>query len=406
MGDLLDPQEAKRLIESAGQIHMHAFQVTLGVLTGFALLCFVARIAVRLRYQKSLRLDDAFLIVAAACLCAATGILYHICYFLYLHSAASLVPQILPYLLANFHELLRLQKRVYPFLALIWTTTFAVKGCFLAFMRPLVWHISRAMNWYYWFVVVFCIVSWAFVVADPFIICPYFGLDGVKCFSSTVDGKKTLGLTVLVTVLDILSDLMVVSLPIIVLRGSQLSLPTKFGLSVFLCLSIFMAICAIARIAGFHYKGVEDDTWEFFWQHAEGAVAVMMASITAFRTLFVKPTDHEDITTPRSPVENLFYRFFRRFQSLARAKPDEKPSSNPSAPSTSIFRLPKIPSPVFTGMRSFIRKNNRTEMSSASFGTLHSDVDAVDVDYHAALRTEKHSASGGTSSQGGSSNLV
>jgi hypothetical protein len=152
--------------------------MTLGVLTGLALCCFVVRLAIRLKYQKSLRLDDAFLILAAACLCAATGILYHICYFLYLHSAALLVPQVLPYLLENFEQLLQLQKRVYPFLALIWTTTFAVKGCFLAFMRPLVWHISRGINWYYWFVVGFCIVSWAFCVADPFVICPYFGLDG------------------------------------------------------------------------------------------------------------------------------------------------------------------------------------------------------------------------------------
>jgi hypothetical protein len=74
-------------------------------------------------------------------------------------------------------QLLQLQKKVYPFLALIWTTTFAVKGCFLAFMRPLVWHISRRVNWYYWFIVIFSVISWAFVVADPFIICPYFGVD-------------------------------------------------------------------------------------------------------------------------------------------------------------------------------------------------------------------------------------
>lgn len=160
------------------------FQVAVGVLTGLALCCFVARVAVRLTYQKHLRLDDAFLILAAACLCAATGILYHVCYFLYLHSAALLVPQVLPYVLSDFDELLQLQKKVYPFLALIWTTTFAVKGCFLAFMRPLVWHITRTVNWYYWFIVIFCVISWAFVIVDPFIICPYFGLDaGGYCLS-------------------------------------------------------------------------------------------------------------------------------------------------------------------------------------------------------------------------------
>lgn len=135
------------------------------------------RLAVRVKYQRQLRVDDAFLIVAVVCLCVATGILYSITYFLYLHSAALLAPEVLPYLLSDFSSLLDKQKRVYPFLALIWTTTFAVKGCFLAFMRPLVWPISRAMNWYYWFMVGFCTVSWMFVVADPFIICPYFGVD-------------------------------------------------------------------------------------------------------------------------------------------------------------------------------------------------------------------------------------
>lgn len=149
----------------------------IGVLTGFALGCFFIRTAIRLTYQKQLRIDDCFLILAACCLCAATGILYHICYFLYLHTATLLEPQLLPYLLEDFTELLNLQKQAYPFLLLIWTTTFAVKGCFLAFMRPLVWHISKGMNRYYWVVVVFCTISWAFVEAMPFIICPYFGAD-------------------------------------------------------------------------------------------------------------------------------------------------------------------------------------------------------------------------------------
>lgn len=155
-------------------------QVAIGVVTGLTLCCFVARMVIRLTYQKQLRLDDAFLIIAAACLCVATGILYHICYFLYLHSAALLAPQVMPEVLAHYNDLLDLQKQAFPFLAVIWTTTFAVKGCFLSFMRPLVWHISRTVNWYYWFIVVFCAISWAYVVAEPFIICPYFGPESSK----------------------------------------------------------------------------------------------------------------------------------------------------------------------------------------------------------------------------------
>ncbi|CAI6338090.1 unnamed protein product [Periconia digitata] len=394
-----DPHEAKRLIESSSKIHMRPFQIIIGVLTGLAFCCFILRIFVRLKYQKQLRLDDAFIVLAAICLCVATGNLYHICQYLYLHSAAVHVPELLPLLLSEFDKLRGTHKKVYPFLAMIWTTTFAVRGCFLAFMRPLVWHISRAMNWYYWFVVVFSILSWAFVVANPFNICPYYGVESVKCFTSTVAEEKTLGLTSLVTVLDVLSDIMIVSLPIIVLWGSHLSRSTKFGLAVFLCLSIFMAICALIRIIGFHYKGIEDDVWPFFWQQTEGSIAVMMASITAFRTLFVKPdTDGDDIKTPRSPIESFYNRMLRRFRSLAQAKPSEKPSSNLTAQPKSFIKLPRMPAPTFSSVRSFIRRNNRTNVSNTGSGTLNSATDVLVEDYHAVLKGQRGSSRDETSS--------
>lgn len=44
-------------------------------------------------------------------------------------------------------------------------------------------------------------------------------------------------------------------------------------------------------MAGFHYKGVEGDVWEFFWQYIESAIAIVVASITASHTLFVKQTN-------------------------------------------------------------------------------------------------------------------
>ncbi|KAK5636610.1 hypothetical protein RRF57_012322 [Xylaria bambusicola] len=395
MTTLLSAQEATKRIGSSAQIHMRAFQVALGVLTGLALLCFVGRIAIRLIYQRRLCLDDAFLILAAASLITATGILYHICYFLYLHTAALLDPEVLPYVIADFNQLLDLQKKAYPYLALIWTTTYAVKACFLVFMRPLLWHISRGVNWYYWSIVIFSIISWAFVVAEPFIICPYFGVDAkihleadttalVQCFNSTVNENKTVGLTALVTVLDIASDIMVVSLPIIVLRKSLLNRSTKFGLAIFLCLSIFMAAVAIVRISGFYYKGLEDDIWEFFWQQTEGAVAVMMASITAFRTLFVKQKGDGRAETPEEvPHSHRFRRFLARFKALAQEQPEEKPTST-----SSTLKLPKVPSPVLTGLRTFIRKNNRNGTSLPTFATQDLECDDSSEDYHIAIKQQ------------------
>jgi len=192
---------------------------------------------------------------------------------------------------------------------------------------------------------------------------------------------------------------LVVSLPIIVLRHTRtLSRSTKFGLATFLCLSIFMVICAIIRIAGFHYKGFEDDTWEFFWQHTEGAVSVMMASITAFRTLFIKQNNNsDDDTTSQDSSEKRFWPgIFKRFQALARAQPDEKPTIQEGARSSNL-KLPKIPSPVFTGLRTFIRRNNKSDAGTAAFATLDSSVGGSDAEYHVSLGTETRITSGGAS---------
>lgn len=160
-----------------------------------------------------------------------------------------------------------------------------------------------------------------------------------------------------------------------------------------------MAICAIIRIAGFHYKGVEDDTWEFFWQQIEGAVAIMMASITAFRTLFVKQTNQAE-TSLRSPAGSFFHRIFRRFQSLARAQLDEKPTA--STDSRMRLQLPTLPSPIFTGVRTFIRKNNGNDSGETTFAALDSVVDGSDLDYHAAVWSHTHGTSAKVSSHGSS----
>jgi len=157
-----------------------------------------------------------------------------------------------------------------------------------------------------------------------------------------------------------------------------------------------MAVCALIRITGFHfshYKGVENEVWAVFWNHIEGAVAVMMASLTAFRTLFVKPTSDNTDTVALTPVERLYQRVLQRFRALARAEPGEKPRPAQSTQRFSI-RLPSIPSPVFTGIRSFIRKSNRTNGGATTLrsqdtevDSLDTEVDSLDADYHAFMRS-------------------
>ena len=67
----------------------------------------------------------------------------------------------------------------------------------------------------------------------------------------------------------------------------KIDLRRKFALATILCLSVFMIIIAIVRVAASVLPGgVTDTAWLFFWQTMEAAVAVITVSLTAFRSLF------------------------------------------------------------------------------------------------------------------------
>ncbi|KAI0812805.1 hypothetical protein GGR55DRAFT_637956 [Xylaria sp. FL0064] len=145
-----------------------------------------------------------------------------------------------------------------------------------------------------------------------------------------------------------------------------------------------MAAVAIVRISGFYYKGLEDDISEFFWQQTEGGVAVMMASITAFRTLFIKQKgDGRAETLEEVPHSHRFRRFLARFKALAQEQPEEKPTAT-----SSTLKLPKTPRPVLTGLRTFIRKNNRNGTSLPTLATQDLECDDSREDYHVAIKQQ------------------
>lgn len=67
----------------------------------------------------------------------------------------------------------------------------------------------------------------------------------------------------------------------------KISLKQKLALAAMLCLSVFMIIIAIVRVAGSLLPGdITDTVWLFFWQTMEAAVAVIIVALTGFRSLF------------------------------------------------------------------------------------------------------------------------
>ncbi|KAJ0121464.1 hypothetical protein J7T55_008628 [Diaporthe amygdali] len=171
------------------------------------------------------------------------------------------------------------------------------------------------------------------------------------CWSPT---KNTLyvSMTGLVTGLDALTDILIVSIPIIVLYRARMRTSQKISLGIFLCLSLVMVCLAIIRASKVHGAVSIDVVWVFFWQYMETVVAVIMGSLTVVRNLLVHQTksNHNSPAAPggsggRNP------RAAYRMGLLRRHK--EKNIDN------STRGLPEVPAPTLSGLRTFIRRNNR-----------------------------------------------
>ena len=125
-------------------------------------------------------------------------------------------------------------------------------------------------------------------------------------------------------------------------------------LGVFLCLSVAMVVCAIIRISGYTHNGLIDETWLFLWAAIEADVAVIMISLTAFRSIFLART----IQKPRQRRLNVWKTITRR---RAKKATNEEPQ----------IKL-AIPKPTMTGIRTFIRGGKETTQPSSITKATHS----------------------------------
>lgn len=152
--------------------------------------------------------------------------------------------------------------------------------------------------------------------------------------------------------MDIMSDLLVLSLPVSILWKVRISVRQKIGLAFSLCLSCVMIIVTVVRIAGMRQRGSGsvDIVWLAFWQQQECSIAVLMVSVSAFRSLFVP--------SPASPPVQRQQRYSpsEKRRRVLRRHPD------PDLCDTHETNgLPQIPSATLTGMATVIGEDEQSE---------------------------------------------
>ena len=125
-----------------------------------------------------------------------------------------------------------------------------------------------------------------------------------------------------------------------------------------------MIIIAIVRISGMVLRNSLDMVWVLFWHQVEGAVAIIMVSITAFRSLLgIKALKERE----RQKMERPWFSY--RPKPLARYfKKETQDESNSQ-------KLPSVPGATLTGMRTFINGNGIWDESTALGMTHKSEKD-------------------------------
>ncbi|KAL8796095.1 MAG: hypothetical protein Q9195_001427 [Heterodermia aff. obscurata] len=166
----------------------------------------------------------------------------------------------------------------------------------------------------------------------------------LKCVTPSALSRENASLKA-VTILDLLSDLLILTIPILLLWGVKISLRRKLALGTILCLSVFTMLICIIRISGGNtVNGQIDTAWVIFWLQVEAAVAVIIVSVTAYRMLFVAENPQYRDSPPQQQI-------------IASSSSSRARVWNRARTTTRSNGLPGIPAPTLSGFRDLVRRS-------------------------------------------------
>lgn len=183
-----------------------ANQISVLFFLGVCVVTAAARFFIRIRYQKQVSIDDAFLLFGLCCMISAVGVIFVFIDSLYLFEAiefgtATSFPD-------NFKEQAwAVQKYSAVSLVLEWFSIVSVKFSFLSLFRRLVDRVP-AMKMYWWAVLIFNTAISCYGVSVYFVACPHFYRNSDLLCGSGAGASRTVRYSLSQIVLDIVGDLL------------------------------------------------------------------------------------------------------------------------------------------------------------------------------------------------------
>ncbi|XXH05028.1 hypothetical protein Hte_011452 [Hypoxylon texense] len=304
-------------IDHAARIDKEPFLIVNGILFGSAVLSVAARLGIRIFGRRNIGWDDGLVLFATMALIVAFSVCLRLLNTLYLVEAMNKKAAV-PFQ-EEIPDILDLSKWATVFAAMNWTAVYMVKFAFMNFFHVLIKGMSPRITRFYWATVGISIICWLYTILGPIIICPHFGASSAKCSANPHQHVRSLANNLIIAIIDIVTDSLIVALPVVILRQSMIPFTRKLSLAAILCLSTAMIICALARLVGTIIDTQPDGSgsapvWSTFWAMVEGCVSLIMTAVIAIRSVFVSQIIHDD----RQKQASIMQRFGRRLLSTLR----------------------------------------------------------------------------------------
>ncbi|KAL9624967.1 MAG: hypothetical protein Q9204_007835, partial [Flavoplaca sp. TL-2023a] len=280
--------------QTRSRITETGFRVGIGIFLGIAVALAIGRTYLRVSQTRRVSVDDAFFYLAVVALIGGTITCYVDVPYIYVpQNVDPSTFQTTPEFTSSLQQILKFQAAAS---ALLSVALFSVKLSFLCFFHAI-----------------------------------------LRRCSSPASFMRQNRLIQAAAVLDIFTDLLLIAIPVALLWRVRISLRRKLILMFVLGLSIFTIILSIVRIGGAQYPASSiDSAWMVFWLQLEAAVAVIIVSITSYRSLFVKYKSM-DKKSPRYHKTS--------YKRILWDREKQEPKG---------VEMPKLPNPTLTGMRTVI----------------------------------------------------
>ncbi|KAF7502074.1 hypothetical protein GJ744_007427 [Endocarpon pusillum] len=275
---------------SSPRISQTALLASLWAGVAIAFIAFICRIAIRLKIFKRLFLDDGFLLTGWL-MALAISIIWQIeARNMYFAAARRLDVLSPPEYLSRLRRVIR---AIFTSHWVLYSSLYCIKLSFLIFFRR-IGGIARIQKIVWWTVLGFTVLCYIASIGATAASCKCFFVRDNKILSecwTQKNARTRFFFTIkFASALDVLTDVMIILVPTNILWAVRISLRKKLALAGIFSLTIFIIAAAIARAVAVTSYGLDiDPPLIVFCGGLESTIAVIVACIASFRTLFTRP---------------------------------------------------------------------------------------------------------------------